>query len=160
ALPISGAGPRHLVFHPDGQHVHVAAELTSEVLTFGYDAERGALELLGTAPSTYEPLSENEMNYPSEIALSEDGRFCYVANRGRDTIGVLEVSGATLRPVAEMPTGGSWPRHLVVVGRFLYVANQHNDTLTHFALDAETGVPEQVSSILVHSASCILPEPH
>ncbi|HEY8454555.1 MAG TPA: lactonase family protein [Actinopolymorphaceae bacterium] len=153
-----GAGPRHLAFAPDG-FVHVAGELDSTVTTYSLDPQTGELQQQGVAPSTVQPAPSD--NYPSEIAISEDGRHLYVANRGLDVIGTLEVSGARVRPVADTPTGGAWPRHLAVFGGHLYVANERSHEVTHFVLDPATGVPTQAGDVLViPSPACILPAPH
>lgn len=150
-----GSGPRHLVFG-DG-YVYVAGELDSTVQIFSWDANLGALDLVGTSPSIV--ADPGEGNYPSEIARSEDGRFCYVANRGRDQITTLSVDGAHVRPVADVPTGGAWPRHMAVVGEYLYVANERSHQVTHFKLDPNTGVPEQVSELGTNSPACIMAAP-
>lgn len=150
-----GAGPRHLAFAPDG-HVHVANELDSTVTTFLLDPASGALAPTGVTSSLKQQPAPDD-NYPSEIGISEDGRFLYVANRGLDVIGVLAVEGAVVRPVADVPTGGAWPRHLAVFGGHLYVANERSHQVTHFSLSTETGIPTQVGEIAVPSPGCILP---
>ena len=152
-----GAGPRHLAFAPDGL-VHVAGELDSTVTTYSLDPASGTMEQRGVSPSTLQPAPGD--NYPSEIAISADGRFLYVANRGLDVIGTLSVAGADVSPVADVPTGGAWPRHLAVFGGHLYVANERSHEVTHFVLDAETGIPRQASDVLqIPSPACILPAP-
>ncbi len=150
-----GAGPRHLAFAPDGL-VHVAGELDSTVTTYSLDPATGEMDQRGVAPSTLQEAPAD--NYPSEIAISDDDRFLYVANRGLDVIGTLSVSGADVRPVADTPTGGAWPRHLAVFGGHLYVANERSHQVTHFVLDPDTGVPTLASDELpVRSPACILP---
>jgi 6-phosphogluconolactonase (cycloisomerase 2 family) len=110
------------------------------------------------APSTVQAAPAD--NYPSEIGISEDGRFLYVANRGLDVIGTLAVRGSEVKPIADVPTGGAWPRHLAVVGGHLYVANERSHQVTHFVLDGGTGVPEQAADTLeIPSPACILPAP-
>ncbi|WP_020574264.1 lactonase family protein [Actinopolymorpha alba] len=149
-----GAGPRHLAFAPDGL-VHVAGELDSTVMSYPLDPASGVMELKGVAPSTLQTAPAD--NYPSEIAGSEDGRFLYVANRGLDVIGTLAVTGAEVRPIADVPTGGAWPRHLAVVGSHLYVANERSHQVTHFVLDPTTGIPQQADDVLeIPSPACIL----
>jgi 6-phosphogluconolactonase (cycloisomerase 2 family) len=150
-----GAGPRHLAFGPGGL-VHVAGELDSTVTTYALNAETGTLERRGVAASTLQPAPDD--NYPSEIGISDDGQFLYVANRGLDVIGTLAVDGTDVRPVADTPTGGAWPRHLAVVGGHLYVANERSHQVTHFVLDPVTGIPRQAPDVLdVPSPACILP---
>lgn len=147
-----GAGPRHLVFAADDT-VHVACELDSTVVSFSYLG--GSLSRLGAVPSTVEP--PGPANAPSEIALSADGRFVYVANRGQDVVTVFEVDGPTLRPVVDVPCGGTSPRHLAVLGGYLYVANQQSHQVTCFRLDPDTGVPQPAGIALdVEAPACVL----
>lgn len=42
----------------------------------------------------------------------------------------LPVTGDTLQPIGEVPSGGSWPRGLTLAAGDLLVANQHSDTFT------------------------------
>lgn len=145
-----GAGPRHLVFGP-AHTVHVACELDSTVTSFSF--ANGVLTRRATIYSTV----EGSGNYPSEIALSADARFVYLANRGRDLVTVFAVAGAKLRPMVDVPAGGAWPRHLAVVGGYLYVANQHSHQVVCFRLDPDTGLPEPTRSALeVPNPACVL----
>lgn len=161
AATAPGAGPRHLAFSPDGRYVYVAGELDSTVTTFELDTATGTLTALGAVPSTSTPAAAGDPdNYPSEIGISEDGRFLYVANRGRDLVGTLAVDGPQVRPIADVPTGGAWPRHLAVVGQHLYVANERSHEVTHFRLDSDSGVPEPAADVLsTKSPSCVLAAP-
>lgn len=156
-----GAGPRHLAFAPDGRHLYVAGELDSTVTAFRLDPATGSLEPVGVGASTATPgEAGGPRNYPSEIGISGDGRFCYVANRGRDLVGTLAVDGAQMHPVADVPTGGAWPRHLAVVGAHLYVANQNSHQVTHFRIDSDSGIPEPAPDVLeTPSPACVLAEP-
>lgn len=150
ALP-AGTGPRHLAFGP-GHLVYLAGELSSTVTALSYDAESGALTVLGSARTT----GYDGDNFPSEIAASADGRYVYVANRGANTVGVLATSPTGVRLVAEVATGGDWPRNLILLDGFLYVANQNSDTVGIFRVDAETGIPEPAGSLAVPSPAVLL----
>ncbi|HZM83647.1 MAG TPA: lactonase family protein [Candidatus Limnocylindrales bacterium] len=126
----TGSGPRHLVFHPDG-HAFATAELSSKVLVLDPD-----LGLLASVNATISAVSEN---FPSGLTLSPDGRFLYVANRGRDCVTVFAVDGTVLTPLTDAPCGGVWPRDLAFIGDTLYVANERSDSIVAFRLDA--GIP-------------------
>ncbi|MEV6928816.1 lactonase family protein [Dactylosporangium sp. NPDC051485] len=145
-----GTGPRHLVFHPDGR-VFVANELASTVSTY-----TSGFELLDVKPSCLvQPVGDN---FPSELALSRDGRHLYVANRGNDTITTFAVESGGLLPIDEVSTGGTWPRHFAVLGDALCVANQHSDTVTRLSLDPSSGVPHPADVVLEHlSPSAVIP---
>jgi 6-phosphogluconolactonase (cycloisomerase 2 family) len=145
-----GSGPRHLVTHPSGRSF-VANELSSTVAT--YDA---SFRPLGSQPATL--VTAEVDNYPSELVLSPDGRFLYVANRGNDSITTFAVGDEGLTPVDEIATGGAWPRHIAVVEDTLLVANQHSGTVTTLQLDRESGVPRNAKAVVeLDAPACILP---
>jgi 6-phosphogluconolactonase len=96
-------------------------------------------------------------NFPSEITAGRDGRFVYVGNRGPDTISAFAWDGDAATLVAEVPTGGAWPRHIALLGDHLYVANERSHTVTVFRIDAATGVPTaQGEPIGEPSPTCLL----
>src|SRR5205823_11771595 len=66
----SGAGPRHIAFHPTLPLVFVANELDSTVATLRFDAERGALSLLDTLSTV--PAGWTGTNYPADIHVAAD----------------------------------------------------------------------------------------
>jgi 6-phosphogluconolactonase (cycloisomerase 2 family) len=141
---VAGSGPRHLVFHPSGGFAYLANENNSTVTVLRW--ANGVLtpgQSLPAAPST------GVTNFPGEIAISADGRFVYVSNRGTNTVGVFAVSagGATLTRIAAPACGGDWPRHLALdaTGKWLYVANQRSGTVTWLPVNTTTGVPGAVA---------------
>jgi 6-phosphogluconolactonase (cycloisomerase 2 family) len=134
----AGTGPRHLAGPADGRR-YCADELASTVSTYVPDPKAGGLRLVHRRLATLaDPAGEN---YPSEIALSADGRFVYVGNRGNDSIATFAVDGDELVAVDEVPTGGAWPRHFAIDGDLMYVANERSDTVTLLRIDPATGVP-------------------
>lgn len=148
-----GVGPRHLASHPDG-HVYVADELSSTVTGYRFDAATGALRQLAALAATCD--RPTDRSYPSELLLSPTGSHLYVANRGSDVVTTFTVDSGRLTPVADVPCGGAWPRHIAFVGDHLYVANQHSHTVAVFSPDPDTGVPHQTSTTEVPSPACVL----
>ena len=145
-----GTGPRHLLRSADGTLLLVG-ELGADLSWYRPGAD--GLERLGdTAASAAEGTV-----YPSELAMSSDGRFVYVANRGPNTLSVFAWSDRVATLVAEVPTGGDWPRHLLLIDDHLYVANERSHTVTVFRLDPQTGVPvAQGEPIAAPSPTCVL----
>jgi 6-phosphogluconolactonase len=94
-------------------------------------------QLGGTAPAS----TTSGENYPSELTAGADGRFVYMANRGPDTVSAYSWDGAKAELIAEVPTGGAWPRHLALLGDHLYVANERSHSVTTFRVDRDTGIP-------------------
>jgi 6-phosphogluconolactonase (cycloisomerase 2 family) len=147
-----GTGPRHLVRHPDGALLLVG-ELGANLTWFRPDPDGGRLRAEGDVPTS----QGTAPVYPSEIVVGADGRFVYVGNRGPDTVSTFAWDGATATRVSEVPTGGEWPRHLLLAGDHLYVANERSHSVSVFRIDPETGVPTPAGEP-VHqpSPTCIL----
>jgi 6-phosphogluconolactonase len=153
---VAGAGPRHLAFHPDGGFAYVANEVNSTVTIYRW---QGGVLTPGTSLSS-RPSGASGQNFPSEILVSADGRFVYLANRGDNTVAVFAVGGggATLQLVATPSCGGDFPRHMAFApgGAFLYVANQRTGNVAWLPVDAQTGVPGAVAgSVSVPGAANI-----
>ena len=141
AVMRSGAGPRHLAFHPTLPLVFVANELDSTVATLRFDAERGALSLLD-ARSTV-PAGWKGVNYPADIHIAPSARTLYVSNRGHNSIAVFSMAESTgaLALDQVVSTDGDWPRNFSLdpTGRWLLVANQRSDSVVVFGRDQESG---------------------
>ncbi len=147
-----GTGPRHLAHHPDGRLL-VSGELASSVLSLSV-APGGELVEVDRRPSTIDPPAER--NLPSEIAVSADGRFAYVANRGAGTITTFDVARGALRPFSEISVHGRWPRHFALIDGWLYVANEDSHAISLFRVDPQTGTPHLVHDVEVASPTCIV----
>jgi 6-phosphogluconolactonase len=131
-----GTGPRHLARHPDGALLLVG-ELGANLTWFRPDPDGGRLRAEGDVTTS----AGTAPVYPSEIVVGADGRFVHVGNRGPDTVTTFAWDGVAATVVSEVPSGGAWPRHLVLVEDHLYVANERSHSVSVFRIDAETGVP-------------------
>ena len=60
------------------------------------------------------------------------------------TIAVFALDGELPELVAEVDTGGEWPRHFALIGEHLYVADERADMVRVFRVDPGTGVPAPV----------------
>ncbi|WP_326724886.1 lactonase family protein [Streptomyces sp. NBC_00243] len=153
-----GSGPRHLAFHPRGEHAYVLNELAPTVTVCRWDAAEGALRPVGETPVLSGARGGDA--YPSGIVVSPDGRFVWTATRGQDVVSVLtpDAVGEGLRLVATVPCGGTWPRALALdpSGRFLYAANERSGDVTWFVVDPDTGVPRRGGSVDAPAASCVV----
>ncbi|MFI5973663.1 lactonase family protein [Streptomyces sp. NPDC051452] len=149
-----GSGPRHLAFHPDGEHAYVANELTPTVTVCRWDAADGSLQPLTEVPLL--PGAPAGDAYPSGIVVSPDGRFVWAATRGEDVLSVLGVEGDGLRLTGTVPCGGHWPRALTEHAGYLYAANERSGDVSWFAVDEATGVPRYEGSVQVTAASCVI----
>jgi len=149
----TGAGPRHLTFHPDGTRAYIVGELRPEITVAAWDAEAGTLtpgQVIPTAAAG---------NFPAEITVTSDGRFVYASNRGDDTIAAFAVRDDRLESIGSTPTGGEWPRHLTLSPdeHRIYVSNQNSGTVTWLPRDPETGqVSALAGSVAVPSVGIVL----
>jgi 6-phosphogluconolactonase len=137
----AGAGPRHLVFHPNGKFAYLIYELDSSISTFAYDADAGALKELQTLSSL--PGDFHGPNTAAEIAVAPSGKFLFASNRGHDTIAMFAIDSrkGTLKWVEEESTGGKTPRQFGIdpSGRILAVCNQDSNTILLCRIDPKTG---------------------
>ena len=136
-----GSGPRHLVFHPSGEHFYLTNELGNSVSVCGFDPATGSAQELAEIPAVPDP--QGGENAPAGIVLSADARFVYVSNRGDESISAFEVrdGGSRLEPLGRWSCGGSWPRAITFSpdGRFLFIANQRSHDLVVLRVDTESG---------------------
>ncbi|MDX3230515.1 lactonase family protein [Streptomyces sp. ME19-01-6] len=153
-----GSGPRHLAFHPRGERAYVVNELDSTVTVCRWDPASGTLDALGEVRVL--PSGTDVPNFPSEIVVSADGRFVWVANRGHDSVATLtlDAPGDTMTLATTTPCGGHWPRDLTLApsGRHLYAANERSGDVTWFRIDPSSGVPARVGSLDAPAASCVI----
>lgn len=138
-----GAGPRHLVWHPNGKWLYNINELDSTVDLLDWDSSAGTLKLRGFV-STLNPDFPKGTAFAGEITMSSDGHFIYVANRvASETIAVFAVdasSGAlSLEQLA--PNGGKNTRFCTLdsTGRWMLACNIGSSTLVILARNPETG---------------------
>ncbi|HKN56098.1 MAG TPA: beta-propeller fold lactonase family protein [Amycolatopsis sp.] len=146
----SGAGPRHLAFHPNGRFAYILQELRPEVTVASWDAVTGKLKVLSVVPAV-PPGSTGDL-FPGEVAVSRDGRFVYATVRGPNTLATFSVSdgGSALKLVSTVVTGGNWPRHVALdpEEKWFYVSNQRSGTVTWLPRDPATGLPGAVAGSL------------
>jgi 6-phosphogluconolactonase len=135
-----GDGPRHFTFHRNGRWFYSTQEEASTVAFFHFDPQTGSLHLEQTI-STLPPGFKGS-NFTSEILLSPDGQFLYVANRLKNTVAVFSLnSDGRLKYVGETSTMGDYPRNIAIEpgGDFLYACNHRSDDVTSFRVDKKTG---------------------
>ena len=136
----AGDGPRHFVFHPNAKWVYSLQEEGDTVVAFDYDSATGGLTHKQTVPTV--PKGFTGSDYTSEVIVSPDGRFVYVANRLYDSIAYFKVGqSGTLTSAGEEWARGDFPRHLAIdpTHTFLYSCNQRSDAITTFRINRKTG---------------------
>ncbi|HMF94035.1 MAG TPA: lactonase family protein [Vicinamibacterales bacterium] len=136
-----GAGPRHMVFRPDGRFAFVVNEMHSTVTAFRYDADAGRLHEVQTISTL--PEHFDGANSGAEIDVHASGKWLYASNRGHNSVVLfgIDTDRGTLTYVEEQGTGGFKPRHFGIdpSATYLAVGNQDSDTILVARLDAGSG---------------------
>lgn len=137
----AGAGPRHMVFHPDGRYAYVINELNSTMVALAYNSANGTfseVQTISTLPANFKGDS-----FCAAVKVSPDGKFLYGSNRGHNSIVVYAVDGSTgkLTLVQHQNTGGNWPRDFTIdlTGNVLLVANERSNNIVTYKIDKATG---------------------
>jgi len=141
ALP-PGAGPRHLVFHPNRRWVYILNELNSTLSLCRWDRRTGSLEALATWSTLPEGVSPKD-NTTAEVVIHPNGRFLYASNRGHDSLVMFSVDtdSGRLELLGHVSAEGRTPRHFTLdpTGRWCLVENQNSDRVAVFRVETGTG---------------------
>ena len=151
-----GSGPRHLIFHPNGDYLYLINELNSTLNVYRYDSELGSLEEIQTI-STLPPDFQGK-NLCADLHIY--GTYLYASNRKHDSIAwylIDEVTGQ-LSYEGEVLSGGKEPRGFAIdpTGRFLLAAHERSDNVVVFQIDSSTGKPIETGiEIKVSQPVCV-----
>jgi 6-phosphogluconolactonase len=136
----AGAGPRHLVLHPDGKHAYLLYELDASLDLLAYDAQRGTLALLKTWSTL--PAGFTGKPWAADLHLTPDGRYLYTSERNSNTIAMWKVDAASgeVALIGHQPTEKQ-PRGFQVdpSGRWLLAVGQVSNGLTAYRIDTTSG---------------------
>lgn len=136
-----GAGPRHLIFHPNEQYAYLINELNSTLISYHYDSEHGTFEELQIVPTL--PPDFHGENLCADIHISPNGKYLYASNRGHDSIVSFFIDQNTGKLIyrTHTLTEGREPRNFAIdpSGAFLLVANQKTNNIVAFRIDGESG---------------------
>jgi 6-phosphogluconolactonase len=136
-----GAGPRHSIFHPNGQYLYLINELNSTLTVYSYDSDAGSLKEIQTISTLPEEYKGTNLC----AALRIHGRYLYASNRGHDSIAwfLIDESTGQLSYEDYVSSGGREPRDFAIdpSGSFLLAANVRSDNVIVFQIDPTTGKP-------------------
>jgi 6-phosphogluconolactonase (cycloisomerase 2 family) len=150
ALP-PGTGPRDLLQLPDGR-IALLGEWSCELLLLEEMGQSFEIVQILTLPgATPGP------DQASGLGLSPDGRFVFAGIRGSNRIASIAVHEDVVRPVGWAPSGGDWPRHLVVDGSFVHVANQLSNSVATLRIEADGTLTPVGEPVAVPSPTCLAP---
>ncbi len=151
-----GSGPRHLVFHPNGQYAYCTEELTGAISVFQYkNSNLDSIQRIITHPIDYTGLVAG-----ADIHVSPDGKFLYTSNRGnQNDISIFSIrKNGTLKSIGSQSSLGNHPRSFAIdpSGRFLIVANMISGNVFVFKRNIKTGLLTQAGSeIKIKNVSCV-----
>jgi 6-phosphogluconolactonase len=136
----SKAGPRHLVFHPNGRIVYLLNELDAGVDVLAFDPAGGTLSNLQTLSTL--PAGFSGKPWAADIHVTPDGRFLYTSERTTSTLATFAIDPATGRlalkahtPTEKQPRGFN----IDPSGRFLVAVGQASNAMTLYAIDRDSG---------------------
>ena len=137
----SGAGPRHLVFHPNRRIVYLLNELDAGVDVLAFDGAAGTLSALQTISSL--PPKFDGTPWAADLHVTPDGRFLYTSERNSSTLAcfAIDADSTRLTLVGHTPTEQQ-PRGFAIDprGRFLVAVGQASHAATLYAIDGHSGM--------------------
>jgi 6-phosphogluconolactonase len=132
----TGAGPRHMAFHPAGKHLFVVNESDSTVTAFRWSPEKNDFKNIATVSTLPKDFKGN--NSTAEILVHPNGRAVYASNRGHNSIAVFkfDLEKETLESSGHGAEKISTPRNFTIhpSGKWLLVGNQASDSIAVYKI--------------------------
>jgi len=134
-----GAGPRHMIFHPNGKILYLLQEMKARIDVYVYNPEK----LIKIQSIDMEPSSFSGKLGAADIHISQDGKFLYATDRGdANDILIFKIgTNMKLTRIGKESVLGKTPRNFTLdpSGNFLLVANQNSDEIVIFKRNKITG---------------------
>lgn len=134
-----GAGPRHILFHPNKRIAFLLHELNNTISSFLYTGEAFVhVQTLSMLPPNFHDYSK-----ASAIKLSSDGRRLFGSNRGHESIATYDIDPDTgkMTLLAISKLIGKSPRDFEFMPgeKFVLLGHEASNELFVYAYDAPTG---------------------
>lgn len=152
----SGAGPRHITFHPNGKLAFVINELNNTLCSYFYTGEGFTLiQSVNTLPSDFDG-----KNTAAAVKINSAGDRVFASNRGHDSIATFGIDPATgkMERMAISKLNGPQPRdfQLMPGEKFALVGYQEANQIQAYAYDAGSGKFTAVHKpAAVHKPVCV-----
>ena len=151
-----GAGPRHLIFHPNNKWFYVLSELNNSISLLKEKDETYFIDsTISTLPKKFAAHSN-----AADIHITKDGKFLYASNRGAESIAIFKVNSenGSLTSIGYTPVLGTNPRNISLSpdDQFLLVANQDSNNIISFKRNPSSGALTFVDEIFAPTPVCIL----
>lgn len=156
-----GVGPRHFVISNDNKFMYLLGELTGTVTTFSLDSKTGLLTEVSSisglppdsklvpgaprgpaVPGGPPPRNTDNDIWASDLHLTPNGKFLYVAERTGSTLATFSVDGATGKlAYLSSVTTEKQPRGFAIdpKGKFLVASGEKSDTISAYKIDEASG---------------------
>ena len=137
---VEGAGPRHMVFHPNHQYAYCVNELNSSVNVWELRDPHGEIECVQTIDMM--PADFSDVRWAADIHITPDGRHLYACDRTSSLITHFTVSedGSVLSLAGFQPTEAQ-PRGFNIdnSGQYLIAVGQKSHHAAVYHIDAAQG---------------------
>lgn len=150
------AGPRHLTFHHDLNTMYVLNQNDSTALVYLYDVNKRTFKLVQVVPALLDRFDQT--NYCADIHLSICKQYLYVSNRGHHSITSYKIStNGRLDPIANISSGGKWPRNFAVVpnNKHMIVANEYTNNLNVLNISQNGVLKDSGREFVVSNPVCV-----
>ena len=133
-----GAGPRHLLFHPDGRQAFLVSELGNLLSSLSWTIEEG-FTLIDSHSTLRNDFSG--VNLAAAIRFTPDNKRVVVSNRGENSLAVFDFDENTGKLTFKSRTmlDGNWPRDFIFVTDSLaLVALEKSGEIHSLKYDSQT----------------------
>lgn len=138
---VTGAGPRHMTFHPNGEYAYCVNELDSTVTVWQLRNAQGEIACVQTLDMM--PSDFTGTRWAADIHLTPDGRHLYACDRTSSTITIFSVSedGGQLAIEGHQPTEIQ-PRGFNIdnSGNYLVAAGQKSHHIEVYKIEQVRGL--------------------
>jgi len=135
------AGPRHLIFSPNGRFVYLLTEADASIYVFPWNRKRGTLGKVIQVESVL-PKDFSGRPWAADVHITPNGRFLYASERTSSTIAAWRVDpkNGMLTAIGSYPTAKQ-PRGFNIdpSGHYLLSVGQLSNSMTSYAIDRKTG---------------------
>lgn len=143
----AGAGPRHMVFHPNQKFAYCVNELDSSVDVWALGDKVEKVQSLDMMPEGF-----SDTRWAADIHITPDGRFLYGCDRTASIITVFSISddGATLTIEGYQPTE-TQPRGFNIdsTGQYLVAAGQKSHHIAVYKIAGDNGLLQELARYAV-----------
>lgn len=147
---VEGAGPRHMVFHPNQQYAYCVNELDSTVDVWQLNNAHGEVERVQSLDMMPEGFSDTR--WAADIRLTPDGRHLYSCDRTASILTLFSVSedGGLLTIEGYQPTE-TQPRGFNIdnSGNYLIASGQKSHHIEVYKITGEHGLLEPLARYAV-----------